>query len=109
MVFSGGITHTAGLAPITLSAPGDYKVAFSISGVGANQFTLFLNGVPLTTSTYGSGAGTQQNNGQVIVAIVAGDVLTLQNFTSAAAVGLQTLAGGTQQNVNASVVIEKLN
>jgi len=108
-ILTSGITHTAGLAPITLSAPGDYKVAFSISGVGSDQFTVFLNGVPLSTATYGSGAGTQQNNGQVIVAIVAGDVLTLQNYTSAAAVALQTLAGGTQINVNASIVIEKLN
>jgi hypothetical protein len=106
---TGGIAHSAGLAPITFSAPGDYKVTFSISGVGPNQFTLFLNGVPLPGAIYGSGAGTQQNNGQVIVAIAAADVLTLQNYTSAAAVGLQTVAGGTQSNVNASVVIEKLN
>jgi hypothetical protein len=70
---------------------------------------VFLNGVAITGATYGSGAGTQQTNGQVMVAIVGGDVLTIQNFTSASAVGLQALAGGTQTNVNASVVIEKLN
>jgi BclA C-terminal domain len=108
-ILTGGIAHSAGLAPITVTDPGNYKVAFSVSGVEPNQFTVFLNGVPLTGATYGSGAGTQQNNGQVIVALVAGDVLTLQNFTSAAAVTLQTLAGGTQPNVNASVLIEKLN
>jgi hypothetical protein len=33
----------------------------------------------------------------------------LVNHTSAAAVTLQTLAGGTQTNVNASIVIKKLN
>jgi hypothetical protein len=108
-ILTGGIAHSAGLSPITISAPGIYKITFSISGVEPNQFTVFLNGVPLTGATYGSGAGTQQSNGQVIVALVAADVLTLQNFTSAAAVTLQTLAGGTQPNVNASVVIEKLN
>jgi hypothetical protein len=58
---------------------------------------------------FGSGAGTQQNNGQVILTLVAGDVLTLHNHTSAAAVTLQTLAGGTVANVNASVLIRKLN
>ena len=99
----------AGLAPITFSVDGDYKVTFNTSGTESSQFTLFLNTTPLTGSTYGSGAGTQQNNGQVIVAIVATDVLTLRNYTSAAAVGLQALAGGTRPNVNASVLIEKLN
>ena len=38
----------------------------------------------------------------------AGDVLTVKNHTSAAAVGLASLIGGTQQNTNASVAIEKL-
>jgi len=108
-ILTAGIAHSAGLAPITFSVPGNYKVAFSASAVESTQFTLFLNGVPLPGATYGSGAGTQQNNGQVIVALVATDVLTLQNYTSAAAVGLQTLAGGSQINVNASIVIEKLD
>jgi hypothetical protein len=59
-------------------------------------------------TVYGSGAGTQQNNGQAIFGVAAGGVLTVRSYTSAAAVTLQTLAGGTQTNVNASVVIEKL-
>ena len=53
--------------------------------------------------------GTQQNIGQAIITLAAGDSLTLVNHTSAAAVTLQTLAGGTQVNVNASLVIKKLN
>jgi hypothetical protein len=62
--------------------------------------------VPIGT-IYGSGAGTQQNTGQAIFTLAAGDVLTVRNHSSAAAVTLQTLAGGTQSNANASVV-EKL-
>jgi len=114
-ILTAGIVHGAGLAPITFSVPGDYKVTWLRSAYRAwspanfSQFTLFLNTTPLTGSTYGSGAGTQQNNGQVIVVIVATDVLTVRNYTSASAVGLQALAGGTQANVNASVLIEKLN
>ena len=57
---------------------------------------------------YGSGAGTQQNSGLSILILGAGDVLTLVNHTSAAAVTLQTLAGGTVINVNSSVLIERL-
>jgi hypothetical protein len=69
---------------------------------------LFVNGALVPGTVYGSGAGTQPSIGQGIFAVTAGDVLTLRNHTSAAAVGLQTLAGGTQTNANASVAIEKL-
>lgn len=87
---------------------GKYKVAFSVSGVESSQFTLCIDGVPDTKMIYGSGAGTQQNNGQGIITLAAGDVLTLRNHISAAAVTLQTLAGGTQAVENASIIIEQL-
>jgi hypothetical protein len=103
-----GITHAPGTTQIAVTTPGDYKVSFSVSGVEPSQMALFLNGSPLTDTVYGSGAGTQQDDGQTIVSLAAGDVLTLRNHTSSAAVTLQTLAGGTQTNVNASVVIERL-
>jgi hypothetical protein len=108
-ILTAGITHTAGSSQIELTSSGTYKVAFGISAVEPSQYTVFLNGAAITGATYGSGAGTQQNNGQVIATVVAGDVLTIRNYTSAAASTLQTLAGGTQANVNASVVIERLN
>jgi BclA-like protein len=111
-VMTSGITHAAGTpgaAGIALVNAGDYKVTFSVSGTEPSQMALFLNGALVAGTVYGSGAGTQQNTGQVIVRVAAGDVLTLRNHTSAAAVGLQTLAGGTQTNANASVAIEKLS
>jgi hypothetical protein len=70
--------------------------------------TLFLNGSPVLGATYGSGAGTQQNTGQVIVTVESGDVLELRNHLSSAAVTLQTLAGGTATVANASILIEQL-
>jgi hypothetical protein len=88
---------------------GTYMVTFTSSGTEPSQFALFLNGAPVPGAIYGSGAGTQQNNGQVIVMVGAGDVLTVKNHTSAAAVGLASNIGGTQQNTNASVAIEKLS
>jgi hypothetical protein len=106
---SPGITHEPGTAQITVSNSGKYKVTFSVSSVESNQFALFINGAMVTGTVYGSGAGTQQSNGQAIIALASGDFLTLRNHSSAAAVGLQTLAGGTQTNVNASVVIIKLS
>jgi len=104
-----GVTHAPDTAGIALVAAGTYKVAFSVSGTEPSQFALFVNGVLVAGSIYGSGAGTQQNTGQVIATFSAGDILTVRNHTSAAAVGLQSLAGGTQANANASVAIEKLD
>ncbi|NQX69158.1 hypothetical protein HQN90_23790 [Paenibacillus alba] len=108
-ILSPGITHTPATTQIAVSNPGNYEVTFHVSGVEPNQFALCLNGVPVAGTVYGSGAGTQQNQGQAIVALAAGDILTLRNHSSAAAVTLQTLAGGTQTNVNASIVIKKLS
>jgi hypothetical protein len=108
-ILKPGISHTPGTAQIIVTNPGSYEVTFFASGVEPNQFALFLNGALVTGTVYGSGAGTQQNNGQAIIALAAGDVLTLRNHSSSAAVTLQTLAVGTQTNVNASVVIKKLS
>jgi len=103
-----GVTHAPGNAGVVVTAAGTYLVDFSVSGVEPAQFALFVNGAPAAGTVYGSGAGTQQDNGQVILTLSAGDVLTLVNHSSAAAVTLQTLAGGTQTNVNASLLIEKI-
>jgi len=108
-VLTPGITHAAGDPGITIVNPGAYEITYSLSGVQPNQMALFVNGVVVAGSVYGSGAGTQLSSGQVIISIPAGAVLTLVNHTSAAAVGLQTLAGGTQTNTNASVAITKLD
>lgn len=106
---SSGITHDPGTAQLAVSNSGKYEVTFTVTCVEPNQFALFVNGVQALGTVYGSGAGTQQNHGQALILLVAGDVLTLRNHSSAAAIGLQTLAGGTQTNVNASVIIKKLS
>jgi hypothetical protein len=110
-VHTAGITHALGSAAVVIVNAGDYKILFSVSGTEPNQFGLFLNGIPVPQSIYGSGAGTQQNTGQVILAIGANDVLTLRNHSAAAAVTLASAPpiGGTAAAVNASILIEKLN
>jgi hypothetical protein len=107
---TAGITHVAGSTDITLVNIGTYKVMFSVSGTESSQFALFNGATMVPGSVYGSGAGTQQNNGQaIVVTTVASSVLTLKNHTSGAAVGLPTAGGGTLANVNASVLIQKLD
>ena len=100
------MVHAPGNPGITFAVAGIYRVTYSVSGMEPNQFALFLNGVAIGNSIYGSGAGTQTNSGQILLTVDAADVLTLVNHTSSSAVILQTLAGGTQTNVNASVLIE---
>jgi len=79
-----------------------------VSAVEPNQMGLFVNGVVVPGTVQGSGAGTQQSTGQTIIEVTVGDVLTLRNHTSAAAVGLQPLAGGTQPSTNAAIRIVQL-
>ena len=110
-ILTAGITHASGGSIINVVNTGHYKVNFSVSGTEPNQFALFRNGVVVAETVYGSGAGTQQNNGQAILAIGANDTLTLRNHSSAAAVTLAaaTPIGGTVAAVNASIVIQKLD
>jgi hypothetical protein len=103
-----GFTHAAGTTQLVAASAGAYLVDFSVTGVEPNQFTLMDNGAPVPGGTYGSGAGTQQNNGQVVLHLAVGDVLTVENQGSVAAVTLQSLTGGTQNNVNASLTVEQL-
>jgi hypothetical protein len=106
---SSGFTHTPGTSQITVLNAGTYYIIFSVSGVESNQFAIFVNGVATSPVTiYGSGAGTQQNVGFGTLVLNAGDVITLRNHSSASAVTLQTLAGGTQFNANAAVQILRL-
>lgn len=93
---------------ILINAAGIYKVDFSVSGAEPSQFALFLNGALVAGSIYPSGAGTQQNNGQVILLMGAGDSLTLRSHSSSSPVTLTTPIGGTQASVNASISILKL-
>ena len=106
---SAGFTHTVGTTTITVVNSGTYNVIFSVSAVEPNQFSLFVNGAATSAVTvYGSGAGTQQNTGFGTLVLSAGDVITVRNHTSAAAVTLQTLAGGTATNANAAVLLQRV-
>ena len=104
-----GIAHQIGTANIVVEQDGIYLISFFISGTEPSQFSVFVNGSVVPGSVYGSGAGTQQNNGQVIAELGKEDVVTIVNFASAASVILQNLSGGTEKNVKASISFQKLN
>jgi hypothetical protein len=108
-VLSAGITHAPGDAAITLANAGTYLITFSVSGTEPNQMGIFIGGVPVAGTIYGSGGGTEQNVGQAILTLPAGSVLTVVNHTSTAGITLATPISGTQASTNASVVIEEIN
>jgi hypothetical protein len=106
---TAGISHTPGDAAIGFTIAGDYKVTFSVSATEVNQTALYRNGSLVAGTVYGSGAGVQQNTGQTIVTIGAGDTLTVRNLSVSTAYGLAPSIGGPVPTTNAAVVIEKLN
>ena len=105
-----GVTHSISSSTqnIVITNAGTYAIIFSVSGTEPNQFALFVNSIVAPSTIYGSGAGTQQNTCLSMLTLGAGDILTLVNHSSASAVTLATIVGGTQANVNASVFIEQL-
>jgi hypothetical protein len=104
-----GITHGLGTSAVTIDNTGVYIITFSVSGAEANQFGIFINGTSIAQAIYSSGAGTQQNTGMAILQLSAGDTLTVVNHSSAAAVNLESVISGTQANVNASIIIERVD
>ncbi|WP_165998411.1 hypothetical protein [Bacillus sp. Cs-700] len=107
---SSGISHAAGAAEIVIAESGDYYISFSVTGSAANQFALFLDGNLVNGTIYGSDDENQQNFGQAILTLPAGATLTVRYYNNVVPipVTLQTLAGGTQENTNAAVFIQKL-
>ncbi|KUO58956.1 MAG: hypothetical protein APF84_05740 [Gracilibacter sp. BRH_c7a] len=103
-----GILHNAGTGPITVEESGTYAVWFIVTSQAANQFALFQNGVEVPGSIYGTGLVSTGNPGMAMLNAEAGDVLTLQNHTSAGAIDLDNAAGGTQTNVSASIMILRI-
>ena len=103
-----GVTFTPSSPNIIVLSTGIYAIIFSASGTEPNQFALFVNGAAQPSTVYGSGAGTQQNTGLSILTLGAGDVINLVNHSSAAAVGLASVVGGTQANICASVLILRI-
>jgi hypothetical protein len=68
---------TLDLSGITVTTPGNYLIDFSAYSIEASQFALFDNGTIIDGSS-GAGAGNETINGSTIVALAAGDVVTLQ-------------------------------
>lgn len=103
-----GITHDVNTAPIIIESAGIYAVWYTVTGLEANQFTLFQNGNPVPGSTYGTRAANSGYTGMAIINAAAGDQITLKNHTSTGLINLDNAAGGTETGVSASIMILKI-
>lgn len=108
--------NTAGFAmvpasgDITVTNAGIYEIDWSLSAAEAGAMCVYINALKqdLAGSTYGSGAGTQQNTGKTLLTLAANDVISLRTDNCPAALTLQ-LAGTTNVNqVVASIMIKKV-
>ncbi|ODA38705.1 Flagellar hook-length control protein FliK [Desulfosporosinus sp. BG] len=98
-------THTAGTAPITVALAGNYQIDYSVSitlGIGS-EIAIAVNGVVNPSTLITALVATGQVTGQAIIALAAGDVITLRNASGVAL----TLA--TAPEVGAQMTIDKLD
>jgi hypothetical protein len=67
-----------------------------------------LNGVSVVGAIFGTDDNSQLNGGQAIIAVAAGQQMTIRNQSTTAAIPLDNTAGGTAITVDASILIERL-
>jgi len=100
----GGITHVPATDSIIITTTGTYSITFMVSGTTANQFTLFVDGIAIPSTVYGSGSITI---GQAIVSIPGPSTLTLRNNVSTGPITLAA-TGGLAPGINASIRILRI-
>lgn len=105
----GGIAHEPGTPEILINETGIYEITFMVQGDRVNQFALFLNDDLIPGTIYSVGAANIQNTGRVIVSITAPAIISIRNHTSFSPITLETLIGGTQDQVNAAVLIRRIS
>ncbi len=108
-----GITHNPGTAEININSSGVYDIKYYAYPQNRTQFELFVKDSPLavaSSSLYGQSNGNDFIYGQVIAALMAGDVLTLRlRDTAGMSTALVVSPGGGFDTVNASVSILKID
>lgn len=97
-----------GTGTITVSVAGVYLISFTVIAAGENQFAITVNGVPVASSIYGAAVTSQVNSGRAIVTLAPGDIVNLRNNVSPGPAVLNEPNGGTNLDVNASMLFLKL-
>ncbi len=89
---------------------GVYKVTFSVTANEPNQLDIRVNHqVPESGALVFGASGDVPNQGSAILTLASRNIVTLENWSSAGDVTLDTHEGGSAAAVNASILIEQLN
>jgi hypothetical protein len=105
----GGIAHQPGSTDILISETGVYEITFMVQADRVNQFAVFLDDSLVPGTIYSVGAANIQNTGRVLLSVTAPALITIRNHTSFSPVTLETEIGGTQDQVNAAVLIRRIS
>lgn len=107
---TSGVIIRNGVSPsqFVLPAIGTYEISFQVSVTEAGQLGLRVNGGLVAYSVVGRAAGTTQFTGMCLVTTAAANsIVEVINSSSAAALTITPVAGGTA-SVSAHLVIRRL-
>lgn len=117
---SGGLSMEPGVAGFQVLNSGVYSLTFWVNAGEDHQLDLRVNGVQPDLPMTFAGGDHQPTTGTVVIALVGGDVVTLENWTSTGVlvndepliVGDVTLTegfGGSAASINAWLLVTQLN
>ena len=101
--------HITGKPELRVCKNGIYVVELDIQTVQPAQFSIFVNGVPVPSTTTGNDSGAAQLSLRQILALKKGDSVTVVNHTSfMGTVTTSQNAGGYELGVCAHLVLWKI-
>jgi len=94
---------------VLVQETGTYKCLYILNTVRAAQMTLCINGIPELSTTQGVNKGASQVSGRTILALKAGDYITVRNYVSAVGdVNLIENSGGSLPAIAAVLIVFKV-
>ena len=104
-----GLEYLPATGEVRVSEDGVYKVFFLIASSIACQFTIFVNGAPVPSTTNGTNRGAGQLTVRALLALKKDDVISVRNHTSAETIILTGgTVGGKLLSIDAALTVFKV-
>jgi hypothetical protein len=104
-----GLVLQSNNTDILVPEDGAYQILFLIESSTSIQMTLFVNGVPIPTTTIGINKGANQLYLHQIMAFKNGDLISLRNHSSnVGPVTISQIAGSSITGINAVFLITRI-
>ena len=95
--------------PLFVEEDGYYVIFFFADTVQSNQFTFFINGVSIETTTMGNNAGGGQSIRLWMLPMKKNDGVAVRNYKSnSGSLTVNSEIGGTQDNINLAFLVHKV-